>query len=99
MGLNQNSQREGQTSGEFWGLLYAYEVIGKSLKKFTHVSGDVWKYSRVKNIVMSVNPHARRVIRGQNWETNWDFLEVSPTKIIWGYFWGYFWGYYLNNLL
>ena len=95
MGLNQNSQCEGQTSDAFWGLLYAYEVIGKSLKKFTHVSGGVWNYPRVKNIVMPVNPHERGVIRGQNWETNRDFLEASPTKIIWGYFWGY----YLNTLL
>ena len=95
MGLNQNSQREGKTSGVFWGLLYAYEVIGISLKKFTHVSGGVWNYPRVKNIVMPVNPHERGVIRGQNRETNRDFLEISPTKIIWGYFWGY----YLNTLL
>tara|TARA_A100001388_G_scaffold238977_1_gene193962 strand:- start:35 stop:223 length:189 start_codon:yes stop_codon:yes gene_type:complete len=61
------------------GLLYAYEVIGISLKKFTHISGAVWNYPRVKNIVMPVNPHERGVIRGQNRETNRDFLEVSPT--------------------
>ena len=95
MGLTKDSLREDQTAGALSGLLYAYEMIGKSLKKFTHVSGGVWNYPRVKNIVMPVNPHERGVIRGQNRETNRDFLEVSPTKIIWGYYWGY----YQNTLL
>ena len=78
MGLTKDSLREGRTSCAFLGLLYAYEVIGISLKKFTHVSVGVWNYPRVKNIVMPVNPHERGVNRGQNRETNRDFLEVSP---------------------
>ena len=59
MGLNQNSLREGQTSGAFWGLLYAYDLIGESLKRLTHMRGGVWRVYKRFGIIEAVNPHAR----------------------------------------
>jgi len=44
MGLNENSLREGQTSGAFWGLLYAYDLIGEFRKWLTHMRREVWLY-------------------------------------------------------
>ena len=41
MGLNQNSLRKGQTSGAFWGLLYAYDLIGEFLKWLAHMRREV----------------------------------------------------------
>ena len=59
MGLNQNSLREGQTSGAFWGLLYAYEMIGESPKRLTHMRGGIW-VKAINDIPFGKgNPNAR----------------------------------------
>ena len=42
MGLTKDSLREDQITGALSGLLYAYEVIGIFLKKFTNIRGGVW---------------------------------------------------------
>ena len=42
MGLTKDSLREDQTAGALSGLLYAYELIGNSRKRLTHVRGEVW---------------------------------------------------------
>ena len=59
MGLNQNSFREGQTSGAFWGLLYAYDLIGEFLKWLAQMRGEVWRNHVTFPSVHQVNPHAR----------------------------------------
>ena len=59
MGLNQNSQREGKTTGVFLGLLYAYEIIGESRNRLTHMRGEVWPPSPLVSAPGPVNPHAR----------------------------------------
>ena len=41
MGLNQNSLREGQTSGAFWGLLHAYDLKSEFRKCLAHMRGEV----------------------------------------------------------
>ena len=45
MGLTKDSLREDQTAGALSGLLYAYELIGNSRKRLTHVRGEVWAAS------------------------------------------------------
>ena len=59
MGLTKDSLREGQTSGAFLGLLYAYDLIGESRKRLTHMRGEVWNYPRVKDMGMPVKPRMR----------------------------------------
>ena len=58
MGLTKDSLREGQTSGAFLGLLYAYDLIGESRKRLTHMRGEVWKLARC-SMRAGLNPHRR----------------------------------------
>ena len=59
MGLTKDSLREGQTSGAFLGLFYAYDLIGEFLKWLTHMRGEVWMTSLIVVSMRKVSPHAR----------------------------------------
>ena len=72
MGLTKDSLCEGQTSGAFLGLLYAYDLIGESRKRLTHMRGEVWVFERGIGAYKTVNPHARGSL--VTYDTN-----VSPT--------------------
>ena len=59
MGLTKDSLCEGQTSGAFLGLLYAYDFMNESRKRFTHMRGEVWPVLTKLLGPVWVNPHAR----------------------------------------
>ena len=65
MGLTKDSLREGQTSGAFLGLLYAYDLIGESRKRLTHMRGEVWNSKVISHTPTLVNPHARGSLGGR----------------------------------
>ena len=59
MGLTKDSLREGQTSGAFLGLFYAYDLIGEFLKWLAHMRGEVWARRERAIRDREVSPHAR----------------------------------------
>ena len=59
MGLTKDSLREDQTAGALSGLLYAYELIGNSLKRLTLVRGEVCILNGKKKGRFQVNPRTR----------------------------------------
>ena len=59
MGLTKDSLREGQTSGAFLGLFYAYDLIGEFLKWLAHMRGEVWQQLGCYALAEMVSPHAR----------------------------------------
>ena len=58
VGLTKDSLREDQITGALSGLLYAYEMIGESPKRLTHMRGEVWKLARC-SMRADLNPHRR----------------------------------------